>query len=48
MSKVKMNDNRIKWVKSVREILGDVKTIDRADINSVVEQTGMNFPYWQV
>ena len=43
-----MNDNRIKWVKSVREILGDVKTIDRADINSVVEQTGMNFPYWQV
>jgi len=48
MSKVKMNDNRIKWVESVRDILGDVKTIDRADINTVVEQTGMNFPYWQV
>jgi cobaltochelatase CobS len=48
MSKVKMNDNRIKWVESVREILGDVKTIDRADINSVVKKTGMNFPYWQV
>ena len=48
MSKVKMNDNRIKWVKSVREILGDVKTIGRADINNVVEKTGMNFPYWQV
>ncbi len=48
MSKVKMNDNRIKWVKSVRDILGDVKTIDRADINNVVKQTGMNFPYWQV
>ncbi len=48
MSKVKMNDNRIKWVESVRDILGDIKTIDRADINNVVKQTGMNFPYWQV
>ena len=43
-----MNDNRIKWVESVRDILGDIKTIDRADINNVVKQTGMNFPYWQV
>ena len=48
MSKVKMNTNRTKWVKSVRKILGDVATIDREGIKTVVEETGMNFPYWQV
>ena len=36
------------WVKSVRKILGDVATIDREGIKTVVEETGMNFPYWQV
>ena len=48
MSKVKMNTNRTMWVKSVRKILGDVATIDREGIKTVVEETGMNFPYWQV
>ena len=48
MSKVKMNANRTKWVNAVREVLGDVETIGRDDIRTVLDATGMNFPYWQV
>ena len=48
MSKVKMNANRTKWVNAVREVLGDVETIGRDDIRTVIDATGMNFPYWQV
>ena len=46
--KVKMNANRTKWVNAVREVLGDVETIGRDDIRTVIDATGMNFPYWQV
>ena len=48
MSKVKMNANRTKWGNAVREVLGDVETIGRDDIRTVLDATGMNFPYWQV
>lgn len=41
-----LNKNQKHFVESARTVLGDVTDITREDINRVVEETSVSFPYW--
>ena len=46
---IKMTPKRVAFVQAAREILGEsTNLVDRADILSVVEESGMSYPQWLV
>ena len=43
---VAMNTKRIAFVDAARDILGDPVLMDRADIQKVVDESGLSYPQW--
>ena len=43
---VTMNAKRIAFVDAARDILGDPVLMDRADIQKVVDESGLSWPQW--
>ena len=43
---VSMNTKRIAFVDAARDILGDPVLMDRADIQKVVDESGLSYPQW--
>ena len=45
---MKMTETKQKWVEAVHDVLGNVETVNRDDIQKVLKKHKMAFPYWQV
>ena len=48
MAKIKMTETKVAWVKAANDVLGPVTTVNRDDIQRVLAEWEMSFPYWQV
>ena len=43
-----MTETKVAWVKAANDVLGPVTTVNRDDIQRVLAEWEMSFPYWQV
>ena len=43
---MKLNENQKDFIKAVREVLGDKTILTRADVEQVVSEKNVKFPYW--